>query len=465
MNPTLTNTPTAEIARLREQQRQFYRSGITRSLDFRKEMLRQLLSSIKEHEAEMLQALDLDLGKSEFEAYSNEIGLVYSEIRYFLKNLKKWASPRRIFPDLPLLPGTGKIHREPYGSVVIMAPWNYPMQLLFLPLVGAIGAGNTAILKPSEVAVHTAAVSQKIVDSAFAPEFLALVQGGPEVSKALIEADFDYVFFTGSVPVGRQIMAAAAPFLTPLTLELGGKSPTFVHHDADISVAARKIALGKFNNAGQTCVAPDYVLVHKSVAGNLVSQLKETITEFYGQDPSTSPNYGRIINHRHFDRIANLLEGATVAIGGQRDRETRYIAPTLLYPATWTDKAMEDEIFGPLLPILEYEDLDQAISWVQDRPKPLALYVFSKDARVSRRVTESISFGGGCVNSTLLHVASHKLPFGGVGPSGQGSYHGKASFECFSHEKSVLTQPTSIDLGLAYPNKNLGIEMVRRVFR
>jgi len=265
--------------------------------------------------------------------------------------------------------------------------------------------------------------------------------------------------------VGRQIMAAAAPFLTPLTLELGGKSPTFVHHDADISVAARKIALGKFNNAGQTCVAPDYVLVHKSVAGNLVSQLKETITEFYGQDPSTSPNYGRIINHRHFDRIANLLEGATVAIGGQRDRETRYIAPTLLYPATWTDKAMEDEIFGPLLPILEYEDLDQAISWVQDRPKPLALYVFSKDARVSRRVTESISFGGGCVNSTLLHVASHKLPFGGVGPSGQGSYHGKASFECFSHEKSVLTQPTSIDLGLAYPNKNLGIEMVRRVFR
>lgn len=463
--PDLPNTPTEELKAIRESQRNFFRTGITLDLDFRLAMLRQLLASIHDHEQEILQALEADLGKSEFEAYSNEIGLVYTEIRYMIRHLKRWARAKRVFPDLPLLPGKGRIKPEPYGSVVIMAPWNYPMQLLFLPLVGALAAGNTVVLKPSEVAVNTARVSQRIIESSFQPEYLALVQGGPTVSQTLIELDFDYLFFTGSVPVGKQIMEAAAKFLTPLTLELGGKSPVFVDETADLSLAAKKIALGKFNNAGQTCVAPDYVLVHKSVADEFVEKLKQTIDDFYGSDPKTSGVYGTIINTRHFDRLEALLDDATIYSGGKRTRDQRYFEPTVVYPAQWSQKLMEDEIFGPILPVLVYESLEDAVYQVQSRPKPLALYVFTKDSRVKTMVTQGISFGGGCVNSTLFHVASHKLPFGGVGPSGLGNYHGKASFDTFSHYKSLLIQPASFDLGLAYPNKKLSVGLLRKVLK
>jgi aldehyde dehydrogenase (NAD+) len=462
---TLPNTPEIELTEIREAQRNFFRSGITLDLDFRISMLRQLLGSIHDHEHEILQALEADLGKSEFEAYSNEVGLVYTEIRYMIKHLKKWARAKGVFPDLPLLPGKGTIKPEPYGSVVIMAPWNYPMQLLFLPLVGALAAGNTVVLKPSEVAIHTARVSQKIIESTFKNEYLALVQGGPSVSQTLIDLNFDYLFFTGSVPVGKQIMEAAAKHLTPITLELGGKSPVFVDESADLSLAAKKIALGKFNNAGQTCVAPDYVLVHQSVADQFVEQLKQTIEEFYGSDPKTSGVYGAIINTRHFDRLESLLADATIYSGGKRIREDRYFEPTVVYPAQWNQKLMEDEIFGPILPVLTYESLEDAVYQVQSRPKPLALYVFTKNSRVKTLVTQRISFGGGCINSTLFHVASHKLPFGGVGPSGLGNYHGRASFDTFSHYKSLLIQPASFDLGLAYPNKKLSVGLLRKVLK
>ena len=453
------------IRRIRERQRAFFRSGATTDIGFRRRMLESLLESIKSEEAALLEALASDLGKSPEEAYTNEIGFIYSGIRYVLKNLKKWMKTERFLPDVHLLPGAAKIVKEPYGSVLIISPWNYPFQLLFAPLVEALAAGNCVVAKPSEIASHTALVSQRIIEAAFDPEYAAVFQGGAEVSMELIDQDFDYLFFTGSVPVGKKIMEAASRHLTPLTLELGGKSPAFIDASANIPVAARRIAFGKFNNAGQTCVAPDYLLVDRRVEEELLQELQKAILEFYGSDPLKSGQYGRIISERHFDRLASFLDGASVFSGGSVDRSKRYIEPSLLFPVSWDDPVMQDEIFGPLLPVISYESPEQAIKKVQALPKPLALYVFARDSAFVKRITGSIAFGGGAINTAVLHVASHKIPFGGVGSSGMGQYHGKAGFDTFSHTKAMLQQCASFDPGFAYPHKVPALDKLKRFIR
>jgi len=449
----------------RQKQRAYFLTGATRPVPFRKTMLRRLCRAIQDHEEQFIKALQQDLGKSAFEAYSNEIGIVYREIRHALGHLNRWARPRRLLPDFYLLPGRGKIIPEPYGSVLIIAPWNYPMQLLFAPLIAAIAAGNTAVLKPSELAPATAAVSRRVVESAFSPEYIAVVEGDAAATTALIDQAFDYLFFTGSVPVGRKIMAAAAPHLTPVTLELGGKSPAVVDPSAHLASTARRIVWGKYNNAGQTCVAPDYVLADRTIAEDLVAEMMKVIGEFYGPGPAKSPQYGRIINQSHFTRLTELLSSSPIVHGGGTDETSRYIEPTVMYPVGWDDPVMADEIFGPILPVIPYDTLDEAIGRIRERPRPLALYAFGRDSAVIRRLTEEVSFGGGGINCTVLHVASTKLPFGGVGPSGMGSYHGKAGFDTFSHTKSILQQPGRFDLPLMYPHRKLSLKWLRRFLR
>lgn len=459
----LNDTPTATIRHLRKIQGAYFRSGATREIRFRKQMLRTFLAGIKKEEQALLEALQRDLHKSGFEAYSNEIGIVYKEIRHALRHVSRWARVRKLVPDLHLLPGTGRIIPEPYGTALILAPWNYPMQLLFAPLTAAIAAGNNAVVKPSELAPHTARVCERIISSSFPPEYIACAQGGPAVSTSLIEQGFDYIFFTGSVAVGRKIMAAAAPHLTPVTLELGGKSPAIVDATADLDLAARKIAWGKYNNAGQTCVAPDYLLVEDGCAEALIDKIRAQIRTFYGQDPAASDVYGRIINQRHFDRLQGLLDSSPVVHGGRSEPAERYIEPTVMYPVSWQDSIMQDEIFGPILPVLTYSRLDEAIDQVRSQARPLALYVFSRNAAAIHRLTREIPFGGGGVNCTILHVASTKLPFGGIGSSGMGSYHGKAGFDTFSHHKSILSQPARFELPMAYPHKHISMQLLRRI--
>ncbi|GAB6088557.1 aldehyde dehydrogenase [Spirochaeta dissipatitropha] len=450
---------------LRRKQGEFFSSGRTRSPNFRIAMLKQLLNAIKRYENDFLAALAADLGKSEFEAYSNEIGLVYSEIRLMMRRLRRWSMPRFVRPDLHLLPSSAWVQPEPYGSALIIGPWNYPMQLLFMPFVGAIAAGNTAVLKPSELAVATAEVTTRLIEETFPQEYVAVVQGGPEESQALIDQAFDYLFFTGSVPVGRKVMAAAAPHLTPVTLELGGKSPAFVTSEADIETAARRIAWGKFNNAGQTCVAPDYVLVDRKVSSKFLTALEASIREFYGEDARSSENYGRIINERNFLRLQDILNASEILSGGAVNHQERYMEPSILYPADWDSESMKDEIFGPLLPVIEYDDLNEAAAEVRSRPRPLALYVFSNSKKEQRWLTSTLPFGGGAINTTILHVASHRLPFGGIGNSGMGAYHGKASFDTFTHLKAVLRQPLRPDIKLAYPHRHISMKLLRRLLR
>ncbi len=453
------------FSKLRERQRAFYRTGTTRRAEYREGALRILYSSIKRHEPEILAALRADLGKSEFEAFSNEIGLVYQEISHALKRLRRWMRPVRVIPDLHLLPGTARIESEPYGSALILAPWNYPFQLLFSPLVAALAAGNTAAVKPSELAPATAEVARAIVEDCFEPDYVALVAGGVEESTALLALDWDHIFFTGSVPVGRLVMRAAAERLTPVTLELGGKIPCFVTASAAPRQAARRVAWGKYNNAGQTCVAPDYVLVHASVREAFLAELRSAVDEFYGGDPKSSPEYARIINDRHFGRLAALIDRERLVFGGGTDPERRYIEPSAFFPVDWDHPLMADEIFGPLLPILEYEDLEDAMRRIADRPKPLALYVFSGSRSERNRILQELPAGGACENDVVLHVASSKLPFGGVGPSGIGSYHGKAGFDAFSHKKSIYNRPFGLDLPLAYPHRHLALKLLRRFMR
>lgn len=450
---------------LREGQREFFLAGHTRSRVFREGALKLLYATIKRRETEVLEALRADLGKSETEAFSNEVGIVYLELRHAWRNLGRWMRSERVAVDAHLLPGSGRIEREPYGSSLVIAPWNYPFQLLLSPLVGAIAAGNTATLKPSELAPRTAAVCASIIEDCFERDFVAVVDGGVGETTALLALDWDHVFFTGSVPVGRIVMKAAAEHLAPVTLELGGKSPAFVARTADLRLAARRIAWGKYNNAGQTCVAPDYVLVDAAVREEFVAELSAAVEEFYGGAPRESGEYGRIVNDRHFERLRSLIDPGRLVFGGETDAAERYIAPSAFFPVEWDHPLMADEIFGPLLPIVEYRDLELAIDEVRRRPKPLSLYVFARDKATRRHVVSAVSAGGACENDVMLHVASTRLPFGGVGTSGLGSYHGRASFEAFSHRKSVYERSFGIDLPLAYPHKKLGLDLLRRVMR
>lgn len=433
------------------QQRSFFQSGKTRSLEFRLEQLRKLERMIRTNEEKILAALHQDLRKPKAEAWASEIALVLEEIAVMTKNLKAWSKSSRLPIPLALQPASARIYPDPYGQVLIMAPWNYPFQLLLSPAVGAIAAGNVVTLKPSEFAMNTSQLIGELFQDTFAPEYLMVIEGGVEVNRQLLAHRFDYIFFTGSPQVGRLVMSAAAPHLTPVTLELGGKSPCIVDRSVDLKTAGRRIAWGKFYNTGQTCVAPDYLLVHKSVRQELLHSLVDAIESFYGKDPKTSPDYGRIINHRHFDRLINYLKDGEVLYGGQFDSHQLYISPTLIVQPVRDSALMTEEIFGPLLPVLEYEHLREALEVIERAPHPLALYLFSNDKKIQDTVMSSVAFGGGCLNDCVVQLGASSIPFGGVGASGMGRYHGKTSFDTFTHYKPILKRATWSDPQFRYP--------------
>lgn len=442
-------------------------TGYTRSAAFRRERLEKLADAIRRHERELIAALHSDLGKSEFEAYSTEIGYTLNSIGYTVKHLKKWMKPRRVRTPFYHVASSSRIYAEPYGTVLIVGPFNYPFQLLIEPLIGAIAAGNSAVLKPSEHTLSVTAVVKKLIGETFDKSYVHVIEGEKETTSALIHAPFDYIFFTGSVPVGKIVMEAAARNLVPVTLELGGKSPVIVDRTANLDAAAERIVWGKMMNAGQTCIAPDYVLVHEEVKEALIGKMKKTIDAFYGSDARQSKDYGRIVNERQFDRLAAILDTdrERIVYGGRRERSERYMEPTLLDGVSWSDAAMEDEIFGPILPVMTYGTLEDAIRVVAGRPKPLALYLFTEDSRIEREVMACLSFGGGCVNDTISHVANHHLPFGGVGNAGIGAYHGKHSFELFSHHKSVLNKSTRFNVRFLFPPYGDKVKWVRKLMR
>lgn len=444
-----------DILGIVERQKETVESGITKSLTFRLKQLQILKATIKEREKHIMEALYNDLGKSEFEAYATEIGTIYDSIGHAMKHLKRWMKPQRVRTPIVHFGSTSYIYSEPYGSTLIIGPFNYPFMLVMDPLVGAISAGNCAVVKPSEFTPNVSAVIAEILSHCFEDTYIKTIEGGKEVTSSLIHAPFDLMFFTGSIQVGKIVMEAAASNLIPVILELGGKSPCIVDREANLDLAAKRIIWGKFLNTGQTCVAPDYVLAHEDIKEALIVKMKEQIAAFYGNDPKQSPDYGKIVNTRQWDRLNGLLDHSKVVAGGTGDRESLYIAPTIMNEVVWNDKVMEEEIFGPILPVLRYSDLEDTISKINARPKPLALYVFTSNKDIENKVLESIPFGGGCVNDTILHLVSPHLPFGGVGSSGMGSYHGKHSFGAFSHRKSILKKSTKISLNLIFPPYNV----------
>jgi acyl-CoA reductase-like NAD-dependent aldehyde dehydrogenase len=442
-----------------QKQRQYFNTGITLDVDFRIEQLKKLRKLLVDNEKAIIEALYKDLHKSEFEAYATEVGFCLTELDDTLKHLKSWAKPKRVAtPLFHQLASSWRIP-EPYGVTYIIAPWNYPFQLLIAPFIGALAAGNTSVLKPSELAGNTADLIYKLINENFDEGLAKVVIGGVEESKALLEQRFDYIFFTGGTEIGRYVYMAAAKHLTPVTLELGGKSPCIVDENIQLTHTSRRILWGKFSNAGQTCVAPDYLLVHRKVKDKLLQQMKTHLKEFYGDDPQKSPDYARIISTRHFDRISRLIAPDKVSYGGKTDRDDKYIAPTFLEGVSLDDAVMQEEIFGPVLPIIEYESIDEAIRFVKQFEKPLALYVFSENNRIQERVLRELPCGGGCVNETVMHVGQLKLPFGGVGESGIGAYHGQSSFDTFSHYKNILKKSTLSDMPIKYPpyKENVGI--------
>lgn len=453
-----------QMASLVKAQQHYFNTNTTKKLEFRRRQLSKLRQLLNDHEDEIVQALHKDLHKHEFEAYATEIGIVIKDIDKALNKLEKWAAPQVVTTPLFHFKAHSYTVAEPYGSALIIAPWNYPFQLLFAPLVGAIAAGNTAILKPSELAPATAAVAEKIINNHFEPQYIHLVQGGIPETQALLQQKFDYIFFTGGTSVGKLVYKAAAEHLTPVTLELGGKSPCVVDHDTHLDYTAKRIVWGKFVNAGQTCIAPDYLLVDKKIKPKLVEKIKHYITKFYSDNPQKSNSYGRIINDRHFQRLANYIQNGNVLHGGQTDPEQKFIAPTLIDNPDLQSPLMQDEIFGPILPIVEYEDIREAIDFIKQRPKPLALYIFSKNDLKVQRILHETSAGGVTINDTLMHIANAELPFGGVGDSGIGNYHGRHSFNTFSHQKAVLHRSFLVEEPVRYaPYNKVSRKWLKRI--
>lgn len=456
-----------DVINFLKEHEEFFHSGKTKDISFRIDSLNKLKASIKKYEKEILEALYKDLRKSEFEAYSTEIGFVLDSIGYISKNLKKWSKPKKVKTPIHQIPSKSYIMYEPYGTVLIVGPFNYPFQLLIEPLVGALAAGNCAVLKPSESTPNISALIKKLIEETFDKNYVRVIEGEKETTSALINAPFDYIFFTGSVPVGRIVMEAAAKNLVPVTLELGGKSPVIVEESANLDVAAKRIVWGKLINVGQTCIAPDYLLVHKNIKDELISKLKEAIVDFYGKDASQSSDYGRIVNSRQVKRLANIInkDRDKIIYGGKVNEKDLYIEPTLISNVTFEDSSMEDEIFGPILPILEFTTIEEAITIVNSKPKPLALYLFTENTSVEHKVLNSISFGGGCINDTISHVATPFMPFGGVGNSGIGGYHGEESFKTFSHRKSILKKSTKLDIKLVFPPYGDRVNLVRKLLK
>jgi aldehyde dehydrogenase (NAD+) len=454
-----------DIIGIIERQREFFAEDKTKDIVFRLEHLKRLSSSIKDHEKDILDALKKDLNKAAFEAYATEVGMVLEELRFVKKHLTGWAVPKRVRTPITNFLSSSTIYSEPYGVVLIMSPWNYPFMLTIAPLIGAIAAGNCVVVKPSNYSPNTSEVIDIILSEVFRKDYVTVIHGGREANQSLLEQKFDYIFFTGSVAVGKLVMEAAAKHITPITLELGGKSPCIVDESADLDLAARRITWGKFTNAGQTCVAPDYLLVHYTVKEALVQKIKEYIVRFYGTNASRNDEFPKIVNEKHLQRLSELTEGEHVVVGGEISRDTNQIAPTVLDHITWDSPIMVEEIFGPLLPVLEYKDLNEVISRINSRPKPLALYFFTTKKENESKIIRSISYGGGCINDTIMHLATSHLPFGGVGESGMGGYHGEASFNTFSHKKSILKKSNLFDLPLRYPPYKDHLELIKKIMK
>ncbi|MEH2330326.1 aldehyde dehydrogenase [Nostoc sp.] len=445
----MITTELSNIGNIIQNQREFFQTGKTKDVTFRIEQLKNLKQAIIQDEQSIVEALQADLHKPEVETYLTEISVI-KDIDYAIKHLQNWSKPQKAAVSWDFFSYSARIYPEPLGVVLIIGPWNYPFNLIISPLIGAIAAGNCAIIKPSEVASHTSDVIAKIIAKHFDPAYLAVVEGGVEASQKLLAEKFDHIFFTGGTAVGKIIMAAAAKYLTPVTLELGGKSPCIVDTDINLEHTVRRISWGKFINAGQTCIAPDYLLVNKTIKKDLIDGLEKSLKEFYGENPVNSPDYARIISQKHFDRLVSFLKDGEVIIGGENQPSERYIAPTLIDNVSLEDSVMQEEIFGPILPMIEYTDIAEAIALINSRPKPLALYLFSQDKNLQKQVLQETSSGGVCINDTVMQVGVSSLPFGGVGDSGIGNYHGKASFDTFSHKKSVLQNSFWLDLKWRY---------------
>lgn len=443
----LTQTRISEIV---NNQRQFFSTGTTKNVDFRIEKLKTLERAIEENKNFIIKALKADLNKPGFEAYFEILG-VLGEIKYALNNIKAWTKAQKVATPFHQFLSSAQVYAEPLGVVLIIGPWNYPINLMLAPLVGAIAAGNCSILKPSEIAPHTSSVLAKIIHKTFDSSFITVVEGGVETNKDLLAESFDHIFFTGGTGVGKIVMSAAAQHLTPVTLELGGKSPCIVDDSINVEYTAKRIVWGKFSNAGQTCTAPDYLLVNRRIKKDLLNSIKKHIRIFYGEEPAKSHSYSRIINQRHFNRLSELLKPGEILVGGDTNLEELYIAPTVIDRVSWKDKVMQEEIFGPILPVLDYTDLAEAITLVNKQPKPLALYFFSSSKKNQAWVLQETASGGVCINDTVMHLTVPALPFGGVGASGFGRYHGKAGFDNFSYQRSVLNKSFLLDLKWRYP--------------
>lgn len=442
-------------------QRNYFEAGRTLDVNTRLRFLKALKAEIKARENLICAALKSDLGKSPSEAYMSEIGMVLEDLSCHIKHLKKWSKPAKKHTPLAQFPAKSYVMPVPYGNTLIISPWNYPFLLSVQPLVGAIAAGNTVILKPSRASAQTSAAIKELIESVF-PQELAAVAFGESINDEILGEKFDYIFFTGGKEIGRKVYKAAAENLTPVTLELGGKSPVIVDKTAKLDLATRRIVFGKFLNVGQTCVAPDYVIAHKSIAAELVKRVEKYINKLY-PDALASESYGKIISERHYERVKRLI-GGNVVLGGSYDDEARKIEPTVIYPATLSDPAMQEEIFGPILPVLTYETDSELFTVIERNPTPLALYLFTTDKRMQKQALSRIRFGGGCVNDTIMHIASTSIPFGGVGGSGIGSYHGQKSFQTFSHYKSILKKSNALDLPVRYTPYTKGKDKLIRFF-
>ena len=449
------------ISKITQVQKDYFLTGETKSIDFRRKALLRLKKEVIKREQNIIKALYEDLKKPEFESVLTETEVVLAELNLTIKNLNAWAKPKRVFPSMLNFPSTDKIYSEPYGNVLIIAPWNYPYQLALSPLIGAIAAGNTVILKPSELAPQASKILEDIINAVFKPEHVKVIQGGVEVSQELLAQHWDYIFFTGSVAVGKIVAKAAAEHLTPTTLELGGKNPCIIDETANIKLAARRIVWGKFLNAGQTCIAPDYILIHNSIKQQFIDALQSEIKIAFTKNPEQSKDLARIVNERNFNRLSVMLQNETIAIGGETNAKELYISPTVIDEPNLDSEVMKDEIFGPILPVLGYNNENDVNAIVTKYNKPLSLYIFSTNKIFAKKMIATYSFGGGVINDTVIHFSNHRLPFGGVGHSGVGAYHGRRSFDTFSHKKAIVKKGNWLDIPIRYAPYKGKIKLIK----
>lgn len=455
-----------QIEEIVSAQREYFMRGKTLGADFRKEQLDKLQAAVRKYEQEFLDALKKDLNKPAFEGYGTEIGLVLDELAYIKRHFKKWMKPERVHTSLVNFPSVSRIYKDPYGVALIMSPWNYPVLLTLDPLIGAIAAGCCAVVKPSNYSPNVSALIKKMLEEIYSQEYVAVIEGGREANQTLLTQKFDYIFFTGSVKVGKLVMESASKNLTPVSLELGGKSPCIVDETADLELAAKRIVWGKYLNAGQTCVAPDYLLVHEKVKEELLEKILFHIKKSYGPAPQISESFPKIVNGKHYERLMGLMGSGKILIGGTGSTERCQIAPTVLDGVEWDSPVMQEEIFGPILPVLTFATVKEAVELVNARPKPLACYYFTSKKDREKTILQKVSFGGGCINDTVMHLVSSHMPFGGVGNSGMGGYHGKDSFDTFSHRKSVLKKSRLIDMPLRYPPyKDFYFKVMKKILK